>query len=121
MNIDVQALDFALTEALLSEVERRVTDPLSKRHDQINGITVRLGDVNGPKGGEDKYCRVTVEMSGQNDLYVEDVESDMYTAIYRAGERMIRTVARKVSRERDRSNRHSSRHTPDLTGEQAFN
>lgn len=107
MNIDVQARDFSLTEALSAEIERRVIYPLSRRHDQIKRIVVRLGDVNGPKGGEDKYCRIKVEMPGQKDVYVEDVESDMYTAIYRAADRVSRTVSRRISRLRERSIRNN--------------
>lgn len=114
MNIDIQARDFSLTGALSRELERRVIYPLSRRHDQVNRVIVRLGDVNGPKGGEDKYCRIKVEMPGQKDVYVEDIEADMYTAIYRAADRMNRTVSRRISRSRERSIRNIARGTAAL-------
>ncbi|MCB1752855.1 MAG: HPF/RaiA family ribosome-associated protein [Gammaproteobacteria bacterium] len=119
MNIDIQARDFLLTGPLKREVERRVTGPLSARHDHIKRITVRLGDVNGPRGGEDKYCRIKVELSGQKEVYVEDIEADMYTAIYRAADRANRTVSRRISRQRERPIRHVSRGVDMLSDEQA--
>lgn len=103
MNIDIQARDFSLTGALAREIERRIIEPLSRRHDQVHKVIVRLGDVNGPRGGEDKYCRIKVEMPGQKAVIVDDVESDMYTAISRAADRTVRTVSRRISRLREHS------------------
>lgn len=114
MKIDIQARGFSLTGALSREIQKRVTFPLSKRHDQINGITVRLGDINGPRGGQDKYCCIKVEMHGQKDVYVENVESDMYVAISRAAERVSRTVTRRIERLREHAARHRGRKA-DLT------
>lgn len=116
MKIDIQALDFSLTDPLKREVQRRVTEPLSARHEHISRIQVRLGDVNGPKGGKDMYCRIRVEMPDQKDVFVEDVESDMYMAIYRAAGRVNRTVSRRLSRVRERHIRHVTRHADELPG-----
>lgn len=114
MKIDIQALGFSLTNALMREVERRVMEPLSARHEHISRIQVRLGDVNGPKGGKDMYCRIRVEMPGQKDAFVEDIESDMYMAIYRAAGRVNRTVSRRLSRVRERHIRRVNRRASEL-------
>ena len=116
MKIDIQALDFSLTGSLMRELEKRVTYPLSARHDDIKCIMVRLGDVNGPRGGKDKYCRIRVEMPGHKDVYVEDIESDMYTAIYRAAGRASRTVSRRLARSRERRTRLPGRGADQLAG-----
>lgn len=116
MKIDIQALDFSLTDPLKREVQRRVTERLSARHEHISRIQVRLGDVNGPKGGKDMYCRIRVELPGQKDVFVEDVESDMYMAIYRAAGRVNRTVSRRLSRVSERHIRHVTRHADELLG-----
>ena len=114
MKIDIQALDFSLTDALRRELESRVTDPLSARHEHISGIQVRLGDLNGPRGGKDMYCRIRVEIPGQKDVIVEDVESDMYMAIFRAAGRVNRTVSRRLSRVRERHNSQGTRSVREL-------
>ena len=109
MNVDIQSRAFPLTVALKRFVENRITQPLGKRHERIKRVLVRLGDVNGPRGGKDKYCRITVQIPGQKDVYVEDVKSNLYTAIHRAAERTQRSVLRRVSRLRERSFRDSHR------------
>ncbi len=63
---------------------------------------MKLSDENGPRGGEDKRCRVRVGVDGPQDVVVEDVESDLYIAIDRAADRAGRVVARRLERQRTR-------------------
>ena len=70
------------------------------RHGQIKCVVVRLSDTNGPRGGNDKCCRIQVVVPGHSDVLVEDTESDLYTAIDRATDRVSRTVARRLDRRR---------------------
>ena len=98
MYVDIQARDFSLTGSILNEVERSISDPLIHRYDRISQITVRLTDLNGPRGGNDKCCRVRVKIPGENDVFIEDVKSDLYAAISRAGQRALRSVARRFER-----------------------
>ena len=102
MNIDIQARDFELTEALASHIKRRLDFALSPRYEQIQQIQVRLSDVNGPRGGEDKCCRLHVVLPRMQDVVVEDTELDMYVAINRAIDRAGRSVTRRLSRRRVR-------------------
>ena len=111
MNIDIQAHDFTLTDSLIDEVEKRIISTLSRRHNEIKCISVRLGDINGPRGGDDKYCRIRVELAGQGDVVVRDIKSDMYIAISRAAERVSRTVSRRVKRLREHALKHRHRNT----------
>ena len=101
MNIDIQARDFSLTQALRSHVERRVGFALSTRYDRIKRILVRLSDINGPRGGRDKRCRLYVALPGQADVVIEDTQADLYAAIDRAADRAGRAVSRKLARLRN--------------------
>ena len=98
MHIDIQARDFSLTPALRSHVERRVGFALSTRYDRINRILVRLSDINGPRGGNDKCCRLCVMLPGQVDVVIEDTQANLYVAIDRAADRAGRAVSRKLAR-----------------------
>ena len=102
MNIDIQSRGFSLTTALRSHVKRRLGFALSTRYDQIKRILVRLSDINGPRGGNDKCCRLHVVLPGQADVVIEDTQADMYVAIDRAADRVSRTVSRKLARIRGR-------------------
>ena len=59
---------------------------------------MRLSDINGPRGGEDKRCQLQVSLAGLPDVVVEDTEADLYFAIDRAADRVGRSVMRKLDR-----------------------
>jgi len=103
MLIDIQARNFSLTPALLDHIERRLGFALSSRDEHIQRIVVRLSDINGPKGGEDKCCHIQVVLPKLTDVVIEDIEVDMYVAIDRAADRAGRTVGRRLARQRDNS------------------
>lgn len=102
MQIDIQARNFTLTSALRGHVERRLGFALSTRDEHIRRIIVRLSDINGPRGGEDKCCHIQVVLPNVPDVIIEDTEADVYTAIDRAADRAGRTVGRRLARHRDK-------------------
>jgi len=103
MQIEIQARNFSLTQALRSHIHRRLGFALSTQYDQIKRILVRLSDINGPRGGNDKCCLIHVVLAGQADVVIEDTEANLYVAINRAADRASRTVTRRLRRLRDRS------------------
>ncbi len=105
MSILTFSKDFSLTDALQTYIRERIHFQFASRLDQIQRITVRLGDVNGPRGGVDKYCKVSVSLPGVKDIVIKDIQSDLYVAIYRAMDRASRTVNRRLSRLHDKKRR----------------
>jgi len=101
MQIDIQARNFSLTNALREYIQRRLGFSLSTRDEHIQRIMVRLSDINGPRGGRDKCCQIQVVLPQLADVVIEDTELDMYVAIDRATDRAGRTVNRKIARQRD--------------------
>lgn len=99
MHINIQAKQFSLTDALRNHAERRLRSTLTCCGLQIQRVNIRLSDINGPRGGEDKCCHLQVVLAGLPDVVVEDIEADMYVAIDRATDRAGRTVVRKLSRQ----------------------
>lgn len=99
MQIDIQSRDFSLTEALHHHTQRRLHFAMSHCSDHIKRVAIRLSDINGPRGGADKCCRIQIALTGIPDVVVEDTEVDMYTAIDRAIDRARRTVARRIGRQ----------------------
>ncbi len=98
MKIDIQARDFSLTDSMLSYVKDRINYLFGSRFNQIQKITVRLNDVNGPRGGMDKRCQVKVTLPRLNQIVIDDVQADLYVAIFRAMDRASRTVNRRITR-----------------------
>jgi len=98
MRIDVQGLGFPLTPALLNYTERRLRFALTRTSDRIMRVVVRLGDANGPRGGEDKFCRMQVHLQRAAPVLIEDAGVDLYAVIDRAAERAGRSVAKRIDR-----------------------
>lgn len=113
MQIDIQARDFSLTDALRDHAERRLRFALTCCSDHIQKIVMRLSDINGPRGGLDKRCHLQVVLAGLPDVVIEDIETDMYVAIDRATDRAGRTLLRKIDRQKS-LHRNNKAHLSEL-------
>jgi ribosomal subunit interface protein len=98
MHITVRSHGFVLTEALRTYVEQRLRIALGWTGSRLRKLVVSLSDINGPRGGIDKRCKIQVQLSGAKGVVIEDTEADMYVAIDRAAERADRAVVRRVER-----------------------
>jgi len=102
MQINIQARNFPLTDALHSHINRCLGFALSARGENIQRVLVRLSDINGPRGGVDKCCHIQVVLTRLSDVVIEDTEANLYDAIYRAANRAGRAVRRRLMRQRVR-------------------
>ena len=101
MHINIQARGFALTNGLREHAERRLQFALGWADEHLRQVSVRLSDENGPRGGEDKRCRIQITFRGAPSVVISDIEADLYVAIDRAADRAGRSVARRLERQRD--------------------
>lgn len=99
MQIEIQARNFPMTRALRAHTERRLKFAFSTCYQHVKRILVRLSDVNGPRGGNDKRCHLEVILPGPA-VVVEKTESDLYVAINRAASRAGRSAMRQLRRRR---------------------
>jgi putative sigma-54 modulation protein len=100
MRMTVFGRSFELTEAIVRHVEGRVRLSLGAAAERIESVSVRLSDVNGPRGGEDKRCRVVVYLRQGRDVVTEAVDGDLYAAVDAAVGRAKEAVWRFVHRRR---------------------
>ena len=98
MRIEIQGLGFPLTAPLLDHTRRRLRFALIRTSDRIKRVVVRLGDINGPRGGADKFCRMQVYIEHAPTVLIEAVGADLYAVIDRAAERAGRNVSKRVDR-----------------------
>lgn len=85
----------ALPPSLARLARRRFEFALGRFGARVESLTIRLLDLNGPKGGIDKQCLVAVRLNRPRCLIViEDTNADAATAIDRAAGRAARAVAR---------------------------
>ena len=98
MKIKIQARDIALTSDLKAYVKRSIKYALGSRYDSIKHIIVTLSDINGPKGGEDKRCKVLIKLDGTKDIVIDDKQTHLHSAIDVATERASLAVTRRIGR-----------------------
>lgn len=100
MQIEIRAVGFNLTDSLRAYLMHRLQFALWRCQDRVGRVTVRLSDLNGPRGGADKACRLRIRLHGMPDIRIEDAEEDLYVAISRAADRAGRTLGRRLQRGR---------------------
>lgn len=98
MKTEVRFTGIDASDALRAYVVRRIHFRLSRFDGEVRSVVVRIGDVNGPKGGADKRCRVLVRGRGPGRVTAEELSADPYSAVDLALERTARAVARDLER-----------------------
>ncbi len=114
MRFNIQSRGFPLTAPLIEHTERRLQFALSRATDRIKRVVVRLGDSNGPRGGDDKFCRVQVVLAHAPPVLIEDAGADLYSVIDRVSERVGRNVARCLERQKEYVRPGRTQPTPSL-------
>ena len=103
MKIDLRAKNVELSPTLREYVVRRLGFALGARAEHIQAVQVMLSDINGPKGGQDKRCRLLIRLRGLKDIVVEDYQTRLRTAVDRAAARASHTLARRLMKGQSKS------------------
>ena len=103
MQLEIASPNFPVTEAIRERVQTKVQKALYHFEDRLGPVHVGLSDVDGPRGGEDKRCRIECNIQSLRRLTVEDTQHDLYLAIDQAAERIGRAVERQLMKRRSLS------------------
>jgi putative sigma-54 modulation protein len=93
--------NFRLDDAIREEMERRLRFALGRFVGRISLVTVGLADLNGPRHGMDKQCRVIVRLIPAGKVTIEEKHADASAAVALAADRVERSVDRELKRQRD--------------------
>ena len=83
-------------------IRRRLGEKLGRHAKSVERVTVRLRDVNGPRGGVDAQCRIKVVLNGLPSVVVEQRATAFRPALTEALADAERTVRRALQRRRMR-------------------
>jgi ribosome-associated translation inhibitor RaiA len=81
-------------------IRQKLSTTLRKFAQSIERVTVRVKDVNGPRGGVDQLCRIKVVMRNRPSVLVEARHVFIDNAFRRALTGVERAVRRSVQRRR---------------------
>ncbi len=94
MHLDIHARNIPLTLRLKEHAARRLEHALGRLAHRITRVTLRLADVNGPKGGVDVEALAVVEMANGTPVVVKGLYASPDDAIGAILERVRTAVAR---------------------------
>lgn len=97
MLIHIQSRHFSLSVALSKYVKTKLQVMMGRYEAKIISLNVSLFDINGPKGGEDKCCKIIVKINGTSSIVVQETAADLYDAINTCSRRARRAVKRQLS------------------------
>ena len=98
MELMIRQHDVSVDEALREHIDRRINAALDRFEARISRVTVRLRDLNGPRGGLDKECRIAIKLIPSGELFIEQRDDSLHAAVATAADRAAEVVRRAVSR-----------------------
>lgn len=101
MKIAIHCRHFGLTAALQEYTLHQLRFALSHTRARVRRVSVRLCDLNGPRGGADKRCGIHVVVDGVGQVVTASTDRDLYAAISQAARRVGRGVARRLNQRRE--------------------
>jgi putative sigma-54 modulation protein len=101
MRVHVRSRQVKVDKTAFAHIERRLQFNLGRFSSRILRVTVRFVDLNGPRGGVDKNCRIEIRLLPTGSIFVSDTDADFYAAFDRAADRVARSVARTIKRSQD--------------------
>ncbi|MCB9556944.1 MAG: hypothetical protein H6707_12630 [Deltaproteobacteria bacterium] len=102
MKVEIRFRNVERSEQLAQFAERQASAAFDRFAPVVSRVVVRIADVNGPKGGEDKVCRVLVKTHGFGSLIVRQRDQTVGGALAVAFGRASRTLGGMIERKRTR-------------------
>ncbi len=96
----IRSVDSILEDSDKTYLRRKLGRKLGKFAASIERTSVRVEDVNGPRGGTDKRCAIKVVLRGLPTVYVEERHASLQAAMDRALARTERAVRQNLQRRR---------------------
>jgi putative sigma-54 modulation protein len=100
MKVAMYSPCFGLTAALHEYTLRQIRNALAHTVGRVQRVSIRLRDLNGPRGGLDKRCDIHVVIDGAGQVVTTSTDSDLYAAISQAAARIGRSVSRRLRQQR---------------------
>jgi putative sigma-54 modulation protein len=100
MRLEIRRRGVKVTEELRIHVKERLRVALGRFARHIDLVRVYLRDVNGPRGGLGKKCRIVVELPPRGRVVVTGADTDISAAITGTATRAGFAVKRHVKRRR---------------------
>lgn len=103
MRIEIRCRDMQGQDGVRAHAEKKIRFHFQKLGPDVDEVTLRIGDENGPRGGVDKACHLVITGPKIGVITVEEENESTLAAIDVAVERGIRAARKALSKLRVRS------------------
>lgn len=103
MEIQIRFRGVDRSPALVQFATQRIEHYLGRFGPRVRRVVLRITDVNGPRGGEDKRCQLSVTAPGVGAVVLVETQADAYAAVELALYRVRRALAQGARPEGGRS------------------
>lgn len=102
MNIEVKQDKVELQNSLVATIQQHLTADLTRFDRMIRRVCVKIADINGPHGGEDKSCRIQVYLKRTSSVIIEERGANILSVVGRAINRVDMAMLRMADQLRGR-------------------
>lgn len=102
MRFQIRGTNIGVGSPLRSQVEKRLQFALGRFEPRIRQITVDLADINGPRGGIDKSCRIAVHLNRGKTVRLGLTGAELIPLVDCAADHIGQAIRRTLDRRRDR-------------------
>jgi ribosome-associated translation inhibitor RaiA len=105
----IRVLGANLSKDTRSEIRNKLNRKLGKVAKAIERVSVRVKDINGPRGGIDQVCRIKVVLSNLSSVVFEAQDASLDVAIGSALTGIERAARRSLQRRRMKPRKGAAR------------
>jgi ribosome hibernation promoting factor len=102
MQLELHVRGTYVAETLRRYAEHRFRFALRRFSHRVRRLRIYIADLNGPRGGVDKQCRILAEVAPSGSLVLKETDTHVYEAMDRAADRLRRCVRRDLKRRQAR-------------------
>jgi len=98
MQVNVTSTNLPVSKQLKADLASRIKASFGRTQDRIAKASVTLSDVNGPRGGNDKECKVKLTLTGLPSILVMSRKDNLLKAVSTALSTANLTLKRKIKK-----------------------
>ena len=96
------------TDDVIDYIHRRLSFAFARMEHVIDSGSITISDINGPKGGVDKQCRVVIKPTGMKRIVISEKQPDLRLAVDRSISRASHSLSRQLKRKQHLTQRRVS-------------
>lgn len=82
--------------SLRNQISETIDHSLDHAKVNVDFVTVRVSDINGPRGGSDKHCQIHLKLFGLPNIVISETSNSVGKSITRAAQKIERVAKRAL-------------------------